>query len=510
MKLNIHILFDELKDLAPIINTKKDIDCSLSKIRLFSPQIDQFETDCIYMLDPLFIKDHAHRLANIDLISVGVMDLSKEDLADLSVIMLYDECDKNFLFNRIQDIFEKYERWDYNLMRSIAIDAPLQTIADLAATMLLNPFALLDITLKRILIGGEVPQNYKGSVWEIVMENEYTPSETFSLTQDDLYFFLTYNKKPYFVTGPPFQYAHLLANIYIENKLFAMIATTDINAPFSQGQLSLLQHIREVMELAIASSVEFKGSTETVVYYLEKLLKDFPVDEKIIIYHLNQRHWTIQDKFCIYTITNPDGKELSDSQAKFCLFRIKKLREDVILFCYENSIIVITRDSRNNENVQYQKNLNDLISKLGLHCGCSNVFDRFVDLKYYYIQSKAALYEGEKENTNQNIWNFDDYYFSHLIDSLDHSTSLKSMCHPQILRLHEFDHLNGTDFVQCLRIYLFNGCNIAQTGKELFMHRNTLTYRLEKIADIIEMDVRQLAEDARMQLWFSCRLTSVL
>ncbi|EHL08448.1 hypothetical protein HMPREF0322_00760 [Desulfitobacterium hafniense DP7] len=182
----------------------------------------------------------------------------------------------------------------------------------------------------------------------------------------------------------------------------------------------------------------------------------------------------------------------------------------MISFSYENSIIVITRQSKRERNKVYQQRLTDLLSKLGLHCGCSHIFDRFSELRYYYIQSKAALYEGEKGSPENILWNFGDYYFADLIGALDNSTSLKSLCHPNILRVHEHDNIYGTDFVRCLRTYIFNGCNIAQTGKELFMHRNTHAYRLEKIAETIAMDVQQLPENQRMQLWFSCRISCVL
>lgn len=510
MKLNIHILFDELKDFSPQIATFRDIDLILRQIRLPEFPDGNLQQDCIYLLEASVVEEHAQLLHGIDLISIGSIDSQNAKFSNLSVISLPEDCNKATIFNKIQDIFEKYEQWDYGLMRSIAAHESLQAISDQAASILDNPFALLDITLKRILKGGPLSEDYKGSVWEVVMEQEYTPSETFSLSTDNLYFFLPYNCKPYFVHGAPYKYSHLISNLYLDGKLFAFLATTDINAPLTQGQVSLNQHIRDVLELAIASSIEFKGSTEIVTYYLEKLIKGFPVDDKIISYHLTERGWSICDNFCVYTIANPDGKELSDSQAAFCIFRIKKLQEDVILFSYENSIIVITRQSKSEANKEYQKGLTDLLPKLGLHCGCSHIFDRFSDLKYYYIQSKAALYEGEKIKPENILWNFGDYYFPHMVRLLNNSTSLKSMCHPNILRLREHDNTYGTDFVQCLRIYLFNGCNIAQTGKELFMHRNTLTYRLEKIAEIIEMDVHQLSENDRMQLWFSCRICCYL
>lgn len=511
MNLNIHILFDELKDFSPKIATSKDIDLTLRQIRLPEFPDGDLQQDCIYLLEASSIEEHAQLLQGIDLVSIGSIDMQNAKFSNLSVISLPEGYNKVVIFNKIQDIFEKYEQWDYGVMRSIAANEPLQTISDQAASILDNPFALLDISLKKILTGGPLPEDYKGTIWEMVIEKGYTPSETFSPNANNLYFFLHHNNRPYFAYDSPYtQNSHLMANLFLGGKLFALLCTTDINAPFTQGQISLTQHIRDVMELAMTSSAEFKGSMETVIYYLEELLKGFPVDEKIIRYHLAKRGWNICGNFRVYTIANPDEKELSDDQANFCIFRIKKLQEDMIIFSYENSIVSITRQLKSETDKEFQKALTDMLSKLGLHCGCSYIFDRFSDLKYYYIQSKAALYEGEKCDPENSIWHFDDYYFSHMISSLDNSTSLKSMCHPNILRLREHDNTYGTDFVQCLRIYLFNGCNIAQTGKELFMHRNTLTYRLDKIAEIIGMDVHQLCENERMQLWFSCLICDYL
>ncbi|WP_070372533.1 hypothetical protein [Acetobacterium wieringae] len=91
-------------------------------------------------------------------------------------------------FNQVQDIFLKYEQWDYALIRMIAEHESLQAIADHAATMLKNPLALLDITLKRILEGGKIPDHYQDTTWESIMDNEYTPSETFLMSRDDLFF----------------------------------------------------------------------------------------------------------------------------------------------------------------------------------------------------------------------------------------------------------------------------------------------------------------------------------
>jgi hypothetical protein len=507
MKLNIHILFDELVEFSPQISTSKDIDLTLSQIRLpiFSDS-DNLQQNYIYLLEASELEENIPLLHGLDLITIGYIDVQNDKLSDLSLIMLPNDCEKAVIFDRVQDIFEKYEQWDDDLMLNIVSNEPFQTVADEAAITLINPFVILDVALAIIVKGGKIPENNKGTIWELVLDKGYSPNEAFAFSPSDLYSFLEHDDRPYFGYPAPFEYnAHLVANINLDGKLFAMICTTDINAPLTQGQVSLFQHVRNIMELAFSSNINHKVSIESVHYYLDNLIKGLPVDERVLNYHLSKRGWKQNDRFCLYAITNLDGEELKDNQAKFCIYRIKKLNDDAIIFTYENFIISVTKQTKDND-MEYRAKLLKLLQKLGLQCGYSHIFDCFSDLRDYYIQGKAALSEGDKNNPKNTLLDFNDYYFQYVTRLLDNSTSIKSLCHPSVLRLLEYDKKHYTDFVRCLRTYLSNGCNVAKTGKSLFMHRNTLVYRLEKISEIIEMDVQHLCENERMQILFSCTM----
>jgi hypothetical protein len=50
--------------------------------------------------------------------------------------------------------------------------------------------------------------------------------------------------------------------------------------------------------------------------------------------------------------------------------------------------------------------------------------------------------------------------------------------------LMDYDRINKSGYLQTLRVYLANNCNITQTAKQLFLHRHTLINRLEKIEEI--------------------------
>lgn len=53
--------------------------------------------------------------------------------------------------------------------------------------------------------------------------------------------------------------------------------------------------------------------------------------------------------------------------------------------------------------------------------------------------------------------------------------------------LLNYDRVNKSNYVQTLRVYLSNNCNMTQTARQLFLHRHTLINRLEKIEEISDL-----------------------
>ena len=60
-------------------------------------------------------------------------------------------------------------------------------------------------------------------------------------------------------------------------------------------------------------------------------------------------------------------------------------------------------------------------------------------------------------------------------------------CNEKLKKLEEYDHANGTFLQDTLIAYYMNGFNIGKTAEGLFVHRNSLQYRLKKIEEILGM-----------------------
>lgn len=62
------------------------------------------------------------------------------------------------------------------------------------------------------------------------------------------------------------------------------------------------------------------------------------------------------------------------------------------------------------------------------------------------------------------------------------------LCHPILRILMRYDLENGTDLLFTFKAYLENNCNTTETAKKLFLHRNSMQYRLSRIDAIIDSE----------------------
>lgn len=67
-------------------------------------------------------------------------------------------------------------------------------------------------------------------------------------------------------------------------------------------------------------------------------------------------------------------------------------------------------------------------------------------------------------------------------------------------KLYQYDKETESELVPTLASWLDNNLNIAQTARSLFIHRNTLLYRIEKISSILNTDLKDSNELLKYQL----------
>ena len=65
-----------------------------------------------------------------------------------------------------------------------------------------------------------------------------------------------------------------------------------------------------------------------------------------------------------------------------------------------------------------------------------------------------------------------------------------SLYHPSIdlIRKHDLEH--ETDYLRTLRVYLLNEMNYQKTAEKLFIHKNTVMYRIQRIEELFHLNLK--------------------
>jgi len=80
------------------------------------------------------------------------------------------------------------------------------------------------------------------------------------------------------------------------------------------------------------------------------------------------------------------------------------------------------------------------------------------------------------------------FIFSYLVRTLSEHEMTAELLHPAVDILTNHDQRNESELLKTLDIYLQQGMNRIATAQDLFIHRNTLKYRLKKIEELTHID----------------------
>ncbi|WP_312811600.1 helix-turn-helix domain-containing protein [Sedimentibacter sp.] len=142
----------------------------------------------------------------------------------------------------------------------------------------------------------------------------------------------------------------------------------------------------------------------------------------------------------------------------------------------------------------------------------SNTFTDIDELPIYFDQTYTLMSLSKRANSKENILSFSDYASYVVLERIKDHNILASYCHPIVSILAQNDLENGTDLYNTLRIYTKTGFNKIKTAEILYVHRNTINYRIKQIESQWNIDLSDMNLLAPLQFSFQIDgyLTNIL
>ncbi len=110
------------------------------------------------------------------------------------------------------------------------------------------------------------------------------------------------------------------------------------------------------------------------------------------------------------------------------------------------------------------------------------------DLARSYKEAQTSIEVGKVFDTEKNILSYENLGIGRLIYQLP--TTLCEMFMQEVFKKGSLETLDR-ETLMTIQCFFENNLNVSETSRKLFVHRNTLVYRLEKIRKLTGLDLRE-------------------
>ena len=151
----------------------------------------------------------------------------------------------------------------------------------------------------------------------------------------------------------------------------------------------------------------------------------------------------------------------------------------------------VTETTGAKELYKIAKSIEEAVStelKVKVVIGIGTVVNHVRDLARAYQEAQMAIEVGKVFETERSVINYENLGIGRLIYQLP--TTLCEMFLQEVFKKNPIDSLDQ-ETLFTINKFFENNLNVSETARKLFVHRNTLVYRLEKIKKLTGLDLRE-------------------
>ncbi len=169
-------------------------------------------------------------------------------------------------------------------------------------------------------------------------------------------------------------------------------------------------------------------------------------------------------------------------------------QQDFVLSINETDVAVVKQIEENLGDGQLEKIAYAMEEKLKSELfvksviGIGTVATHLRELADAYKEAQTAIEVGKVFDTEKTVSNYENLGIGRLIYQLP--TTLCDIFLTEVFKKNSIDSLDQ-ETLFTINKFFENNLNVSETSRKLFVHRNTLVYRLEKIKKLTGLDLRQ-------------------
>lgn len=403
-----------------------------------------------------------------------------------------DEC-----FLAVQSIFSWYDDWISKVELSLT-NQNFYEFARLCTLALENPVMLQDSSYRLLAmeLAGADPEQIPS--WKYIRTNGQISVEDYramAAAVSDPVARYDDNIRRFAVTQQNVALTGLHCFIRRRSREFGKLTVLEWNRPLNQGDVAVLRMLaaRASMTFSAAGTIQNVRINEQ---FMEDLLESRPVPEKLVTYHRTLILGSTEiEKITLFVIRFLPGTE--DVNA------LQLLRNDLMQcfpsvynFVYSGMLLAITAVSR--ADVLGMQILEKLKESKQLQIGVSLPFRDLRKIPSFYAQAMYAL--NRKQGCG--VARFYDWGREYLL-TVSQPDQRFQACEPMCRYLWSQGQ-EKQDYLRSLAAYLEHERSVGRAAEQLYIHRNTLNYRIRCLKEWTGWDLEDpvLRDYLRLSIFY--------
>ncbi|WP_085993228.1 PucR family transcriptional regulator [Oceanobacillus senegalensis] len=283
------------------------------------------------------------------------------------------------------------------------------------------------------------------------------------------------------------------------NEILGFIWAHTANKTLNEENLQLLKEAAVEMKHFLLKRRQGKRkSEEGYKDFLWQLLTGDIQDTRKISYLANQYNMNLEGKIGIVIFQFPnDVTEQVEKHAYYLSETQVKVKVEARLFD-ENEFITLVRlrkeedtsESLTNFIKQFVDKITGQLNILSITGVSGLLYEKAQHIHESYKQAQKMLKLKEIFTDElENIYIYEDLGIYQFIEEL-HDIQKGQYFNKYIEKIRTYDQKHRTSLLPTLEVYLKEDCNVYQAAQALFIHPNTMNYRLKRIKEVAKLNLK--------------------
>ena len=296
-------------------------------------------------------------------------------------------------------------------------------------------------------------------------------------------------RRPVLVEDSYLPYPRIIKTLTHKGQAIGVMVVTAYLTPFAREDTELVELISSfVVPRLVEDRYHMTDDRQSVENFFINLLDGAPFSPERVRRRLELLGYRPRPHTYVLAVSAGHGDAPASGTGLDGLLQQFRILGNCRVFVYNTLLICVYGSDEDILDWTAQApELHTLLRRENLLCGVSREV-RDAGMREYYRQAQAALEVGFRLGRPDYFYPYDNLSSFTLFQNLPRE-DLGLYCHQRIEELNRYDETHGMELCATLQVYLEQAKSLARTSEILFIHRNTVRYRIKKCMELMHTDL---------------------